>query len=382
LAFVIAASMGAVTFVAAGGTHGVVSASETTASSTTLVPRPTATSPTTAPRADTAPIIGDLTPIPATEAPNTSLPEDPYQWLENVPAAGQVFLGVSTESGSPEQVLDFEAAAEVSTDVVMVSRSWADGSTADIATIEAITASGHLPIIAWEPWDHNVESTFDRRRGEQPTFALSTIIAGEHDQLIEDWADGLASWGRPVGLRFAHEMNGYWYPWSEATNGNIAGQYVEAWRHVHDIFTARGADNVLWIWSPNPTQQTLTPLAGLYPGDDYVDWIGLVGYLGNGIDPNVYTPTFDQLFGPTIDEIRLLSDLPFVITELGATELGGKKASWISHVFDAILARQDIVGVIWFEVDKETDWRIVSSPAATEAFATAVADPRFGTPRT
>ena len=48
------------------------------------------------------------------------------------------------------------------------------------------------------------------------------------------------SW--PVAIRFAHEMNGNWYPWSESRSGNRPGDYVQAWRHVHDIFTRVGAD--------------------------------------------------------------------------------------------------------------------------------------------
>ena len=46
-------------------------------------------------------------------------------------------------------------------------------------------------------------------------------------------------------------MNGSWFPWSEGVNGNRAGEYVAAWRHVHDIFTAVGATNVTWVWCPN-----------------------------------------------------------------------------------------------------------------------------------
>ena len=91
--------------------------------------------------------------------------------------------------------------------------------------------------------------------------------------------------------------------------------------------------------------------------------------------------TFDQLFGPTIQEMREFSDLPLVITEIGATEHGGKKADWISHVFDAIDARDDIVGVIWFEVDKETDWRVISSETARSAFIDAIAGGSYGIPR-
>jgi beta-mannanase len=49
---------------------------------------------------------------------------------------------------------------------------------------------------------------------------------------------------------------------------------------VHDLFAAAGARNVTWMWSPNVTYPGAAPLAGLYPGDDYVDWVGLSGYYG------------------------------------------------------------------------------------------------------
>jgi len=375
------AIMGGLTLFAAGGFDGISAASASPATTTTtLVPRPATT--TEAPRLNQ---VSDLvvvsSPNPPTARVTTATTTDPYAWLETVPAPGQTFLGVSTQTGSLTEVESFSDTVGKSPDVVMITRSWADTATADIETVESITAAGYLPMIAWEPWDHRVESTFDRRRGEQPDYSLARILDGDFDPLIESWAEGLAEWGRPVVIRFAHEMNGYWYPWAESSNENLPGQYVEAWRYVHDIFTAEGADNVIWVWSPNLTQPTLPALAGLYPGDEYVDWLGLVGYLGNGIDPRVYVPTFDQLFGPTMAEMREFSDKPMVVTELGATELGGKKAAWIEHVLNAVKDSTEIVGVVWFEVDKETDWRVVSSPEATAAFVEAVDDPRFGIPR-
>lgn len=402
LAFIAVCSLGAISF-AASTRSGVLAAEQAASTSSTLVPRPSiastdgsldgladddatvenATVDGAAPRTDnTSGDAADLDPTNGLAGRTTaSTPViDPYAWLEEVPTPGRTFIGVSTQTGALTEVDDFSESAGVSPDVVMISRGWAD-ATADMTAVEQITAAGHLPLIAWEPWNFDVESTFDRRRGEQPDFALSTIIDGDHDELILDWAAALAEWNRPVAMRFAHEMNGYWYPWSESVNGNSPGQYVAAWRHVHGLFEDAGADDVIWIWSPNPTQPTLLPLEGLYPGDDYVDWIGIVGYLGNGIDPAVFVPTFDQLFGPTIDEIRALTDLPLVITEIGATEAGGQKAAWIDHVIGEIDRRDDVIGFVWFEVDKETDWRIVSSPEATAAFADAISRGDFGIPR-
>ena len=92
------------------------------------------------------------------------------------------------------------------------------------------------------------------------------------------WATQIKAWGKPLMLRFAHEMNGDWYPWSEGVNGNGAGQYVAAYRRVVTLFRSVGATNVTWVWSPNVAYPGSVPLSRLFPGDGYVDRTGLDGY--------------------------------------------------------------------------------------------------------
>jgi beta-mannanase len=91
-------------------------------------------------------------------------------------------------------------------------------------------------------------------------------------------------------------MNGDWFPWDEGVNGNTPGQFVQAWRHVHDIASAVGATNVTWVWCPNVTP--INNLGEFYPGDAYVDWTCLDGY-NWGTDPNGHLigwQTFDQIY--------------------------------------------------------------------------------------
>ena len=216
----------------------------------------------------------------------------------------------------------------------------------------------------------------------EPGFALSTIIDGEHDEYIDRFATAVRDLGLPVAIRFAHEMNRNWFPWSEERNGNQRGQYVAAWRHVHDRFTSLGATNAVWIWSPNVvTARPSVRLAPLYPGDDYVDWMGMVGYyrrvyLDDKGKPK--EPTFANTYGSTMDELRSVAVKPIVITELGATEVGGNKPAWINSVFQGLADNPDVIGFVWFDHSVNgTDWRIESSNAATEAFAADVADPRY-----
>src|SRR5436853_485094 len=86
-----------------------------------------------------------------------------------------------------------------------------------------------LDSLAWLPW----VTTGGVGR---PAYALRAIAAGEHDAYVREWARAAAAWGGPLYLRFAHEMNGDWYPWSVGVNGNTSADYQAAWRHVVDIF--------------------------------------------------------------------------------------------------------------------------------------------------
>jgi len=76
--------------------------------------------------------------------------------------------------------------------------------------------------------------------GNQADFALTKIANGAHDSYLTSYAEAVASWGEKLYIRFAHEMNGDWYPWSKGSYGNTAADYVTAWRHIHAIFATRG----------------------------------------------------------------------------------------------------------------------------------------------
>ena len=307
---------------------------------------------------------------------------------ELFPPAGKAFFGVMTDKGPYDftAVDRFAAAARREPQVMLFGVGWESG-TFDRVLFDRIKDRGMLPMLGWEPWDYRLDQAarkqkkvaarqIDRLRSIQPRYRLSRIVDGDFDGYLRSWAEGVKSLGYPVAIRFAHEMNGSWYPWCERANGNRPGEYVEAWRHVHDLFEEAGATNVIWVWSPNARwSKTAAHLSGFYPGDDYVDWVGATGYYGTGAWSKY--STFDTIFGLTIAEIRTFSRRPLVVTETGATDAGGRKAQWIRETFRALPKHPDVIGLIWFEVDKELDWRIAGSPAASTAFAQSVADPRY-----
>jgi hypothetical protein len=292
------------------------------------------------------------------------------------PAPGRTFLGIMAASGVHDfsHLLAFSRATGYKPRVYQFSEGWAKDEF-NAGDLDKVARMGMMPIVAWEPWDAAVVPRSDRLRGAQPKYRLSTIIDGSYDSYILSWARGVKSLGYTIGLRFAHEMNGYWYPWSEQANGNRPGEYVQAWRHVHDLFASVGATNVVWIWSPNVGYANSTPLAELYPGDGYVDWVGFSGYYGTA--GNEDYKSFDQIFASSITEVEAFTRKPIVITETGGSDAAGRKAEWISQLFASLPRFPEIIGLIWYEDVKEVDWRVADSPAASAAFAAGAADPRY-----
>lgn len=235
-----------------------------------------------------------------------------------------------------------------------------------ITAMNAVRARGAVPLVTWEPWVWGGGL-------EQPAYALDRIAAGDFDAHITRWGQALASWGYPVQLRFAHEMNGNWYPWAEGLNGNQPGDYVQAWRHVHDVVAATGATNVSWVWSPNVPYYGSTDLAGLYPGSGYVDIVGLDGYnWGTSASWSGWISPQD-LFGPGIAQLRgLAPGVPILIAETASSEAGGDKAAWNTELVSYLAAQPDVMGFVWFHIQKEADWRINSSTASASAFKNAL----------
>jgi hypothetical protein len=247
---------------------------------------------------------------------------------------------------------------------------------------------GMLPIVSWESRPHNTPMDAGSDNAVDADYRLSRIIAGDFDDYIDRWAGAAKRLGLPIGLRLDHEMNGFWYPWSEQANGNRPGEYARAWRHVHDRFAAVGASNVIWIWSPNVIGNLEdVSLSELYPGGDYVDWLGLGGYYRKPVPHKA--ASFEHTFGKSLDALREVDDKPIMLTEIGATETGGNKPDWIRSLFESLASQDDIIGFTWFnltvtaipigqDLPVTNDWRIDSTPQSLDAFREGIADPGYG----
>jgi Glycosyl hydrolase family 26 len=243
------------------------------------------------------------------------------------------------------------------------------------ALMNSIRGYGAIPMINWGSMSSPLNV-------DEPGFSLSNVINGVYDTYIRQFAQEAKAWGDPFFLRFDWEMNGNWFPWNEGVNGNQPGQFITAWRHVHDIFASAGATNVNWVWCPAVTETGVTTsLSELYPGDSYVDWTCVDGYnWGTALHgPNGWQ-TFDQVFGATYDDITtaIAPAKPMMIGEVGASETGGSKAAWITDMFNELTTvYSQIQALLWFDKDESIDAAVETSASSLAAFSHGVAGSQY-----
>jgi beta-mannanase len=283
-------------------------------------------------------------------------------------------------SGAPDDptILDqFTSMVGAAPAIVMWYQDWAH-SGFDSTRMNSVAARGLMPMITWEPWDYTLGAN-------QPAYTLAAINSGTYDAYIRQWAVTAKAWGNPFYLRFAHEMNGNWYPWGAGINSNTATQYIAVWQRVWKIFQQAGATNVRWVWCPNVAGRgnkggsANNSFSAYYPGDAYVSWIGLDGYNWGMTQPWSTWQDLATVFGASYGPVTRLTTKPMMIAETASTEAGGSKANWITTGFGSTIPSKfpRIKAVIWFHENKETDWRVNSTAASIAAYQQIAKSPTY-----
>lgn len=220
---------------------------------------------------------------------------------------------------------------------------------------------------------------FSTTNSSNPTprsVAPQQITMGMWDAYFEEFADTIKEFDSPVFISINHEMNGNWYPYSEAFPGgtSTAADYVAMWRHIVDIFRQRGVTNVAWVWSPNVPDVGSVSAAKYYPGDDYVDWVGISFYSSNKpMDMDPIYRTYSQR-------------KPFFITEWATAPEKSRfnpkypgDVAWINQFFDALETRYKRVKAIsWFDWNAgDGNYKVGRNPKQLEAYARHISKPRY-----
>ncbi len=209
-----------------------------------------------------------------------------------------------------------------------------------------------VTLMAWQPTNATAANGCDQDYpGAVPP---QKIIDGYCDNYIRSYANSLKAAGYRYLIKFAHEMNSSGRPyWPGNFPGGTPNTYIQMWRHVVDVFRSQNVTNVEWVWAPIYQSYPNTPSNDLhlfYPGDNYVDWVGPMGY-------NYYTyfsqgwQTFTYIFDTTLKDFACRYPRPQIIHEFASAEGDANsptKAAWILDAYQKAPNYPFLRAVVWY----------------------------------
>jgi hypothetical protein len=238
--------------------------------------------------------------------------------------------------------------------IVASYQPWADRWVRNENLAAVANTYGAVPMVSW---------------GCDPPNDL--VASGAEDEVIRRFAEQLRAYGRPVLLRWLWEPNLFVAERCLGPGGvpEQAARYVAAFRHIVDVFRVTGTTNVAFVWTPS-AGALAAPMEPYYPGDEYVDWIGVDGYDwpdGRGNFVEVFDDWY-QSFAPR--------GKPMIVAETGATE---DQPQFLAEIADVVPSRYPAIkAVVYFDAVGNVDWRLSSyGGSGLDAFSSLGRDPDF-----
>lgn len=238
------------------------------------------------------------------------------------PPSSLLYLGVHEpgRQSSYAGVARFTTASGVRPNVVLAYANWHDGFNFQLAYRARV--NGAEPLIQWQP----------------AGVSLAAIAAGRRDRYLRMFANQARRFGGSVILSFAPEMTSPQHRWSRP---DAATAWVAAWQHVVTVFRHQRAANVTWLWTVSHAAR-LSRLRAYWPGQSYVNWVGIDGYL---LSP---AATYASVFGPSIAAIRQVTGKPILIARTAVSPATGHEATDVAGLFAGV-RRDHLLGLIWFD---------------------------------
>ena len=287
-----------------------------------------------------------------------------------------LFGGSDTHTkDSYETIINLEDSLRTAFPIIHIYAAWGskDEEQFPKTQVKAILELGSVPMITWEPWlsDFDAEKFLGIPKVEErDRKCMAAIAKGTYDSYLTQWATDAKEIGKPIYIRLGHEMNDpYRYPWGP--QNNTPKEFVSAWRHIHDVFTKNGANNIIWVWSPHPAYGYFN---AFYPGKDYVDYVA-VGILNYGTAATWSRWwTFDEMFGQHYASLDSFNK-PIMISEFGSLNAGGDRAKWFADALSQMPKKYpSIKSIVFFHyssdkttTDKAVNWYFKDDLSAREA---------------
>lgn len=223
-----------------------------------------------------------------------------------------------------------------------------------------IKGKGRIMLLFWESCDYIEDCK------SNPKYSYDAVLNGSLDDYFKKFAKEAKNYGGEIILVPYSEFNGDWYQWGVTQPGNGSQKFIQAWIHIHNIFA--DVPNVKFAWTPNNDSVPDTPENNFdlsYPGYQYVDIVGIDGFNRSPWE------TFDQMMSNEIIRLKKYNRPIYILSM--ATKEDSRKAEWITDALTVQLYKYpEVKGWVWFNEDKEEDWRVNSDQKSLEAFQNAL----------
>jgi Glycosyl hydrolase family 26 len=221
-----------------------------------------------------------------------------------------------------------------------------------------------------------------------PAVKWSDIIAGRWDAQLRAQGAGIAALKVPVMVTFDHEVDS---PKKVGPRGT-PDQFKQAWRHIRDVYRAAGATNTVWVWVVAGIPKTLDSVAGLYPGNDVVDWISWDTYNASGCRGGAFDPTQWTSFKDSVEPFYswlqtngpkdgIDVNKPEMLGEFGTVEDPSDPtaaAQWYAAIPAALQSFPQLKALqLWDSSVGTCDYRINRNALTLKGFGDLLAQPGF-----
>jgi len=284
----------------------------------------------------------------------------------------QDLFDAKTQKLHPEKLTQFEQMIQKKVSIAHYYIGWE--ALADpklIKQFQTLRSNG------WEPM-LNVNPYYFSQCPASSVPLYKAIAEGKCDKFLHQAGKNLSKVPQPFYLVFAWEMNNPENEWSVVHTGSTSQDFVAAWRHIHTIFQQEKATNVLWVFCPNVPDISETPYTKLYPGSQYVDWIGLDGYNWGTTQSWSQWASFAGVFTSSYNKITHIAPTkPLVIAEVNTTNQGGDKGEWYKDAFAQAIPYEfpKIKAVVIFNEDRKNEnvnWKVDISKNSLNSFISAI----------
>ena len=294
-----------------------------------------------------------------------------------IPPEGKLYSGIfpGTDDIVSEDEISSESLNEYINKVgkkptwVYFSDNWYKSRAFPEKTATWIREMGSIPFIRL------MLRSSEEQNIEEDKFTLDNIIEGEFDDDLRRWASDAKRFETPLLVEYGTEVNGDWFSWNGRWNGggrktgygdpkkaDGPERFQDAYRHIIKIMKDEGAGNITWVFhvdSDDVPDKSWNRLENYYPGDDWIDWIGVSIY--GASEPS---DEDDTTFSEIMDEIyprltRLGKEKPVAVLEIGvaANNKEVDQAKWTEEALTELSSFRwpEVIGFAWWNDGWEND---------------------------